>query len=281
MEFPTTNVTRISNTQVELYSGCPLAWWFRYVLHIKSPSSIYLVLGHTIHEALSEYYRDHISGLSIMTVEEFIGYTKAKLEGVLETAEFEAPKTGKSIEEIVTSRISGLEEYMNTIGYKIEPLKTEHVVMKRIPNTDVDFLGVIDLITPEHVVDFKVCGKPWGPKKVRESVQPSAYSFLLGRPLDFQYHFIAADSPSKVISRHITMKEADDYIKRAGALALAMNEVALGRQMPTLCSNNCSAYSCDYMEACQFYKYKLYDDLMELAAPKEDVVVTIDGEDEA
>lgn len=269
MNFPTTTVTRISNTQIELYSGCPLAWWFRYVLKIPTLPSIYLILGQVVHAALSDFFMDHILNMEKMSIPDLITYTRDRLELALTETPCDVPRTGKSVEEIIAGRLAGLEEYMTSIGRNLKPIKTEHSIQKRIPNTDIDFLGIVDLITDSHVIDFKVCGKPWNPKKVRESIQPCAYSFLLGRPLNYQFHFISADSPSKILETHITTAAADDYIQRAGLLAMAMNEIAMGRQTPTMSTSTCSSYTCDYCEVCQLHKYGLYEEVLDRSPVRE------------
>ena len=279
MTFPTAEVTRISNTQIELFSGCPLAWWFRYVLRIRTDPSIYQLLGQSVHESLSDYYKDIIEGFQPMEHTEFLNYTSDKVSGVLYNTSHNAAKFGKSEEEVINSRLYAVDMYMQTIGKTLIPIKSEVSIQKLIPNTDVEFLGIIDLVTKDHVIDFKLCGKPWGPKKVKDSVQPKAYSFLLGRPLDFQFHFISADATPKIMDVHIPLTDATDYINRAGALAMSMKEVASGRQKPTTCTNNCSEHTCDYTKECMMYKYDMHEELLKRIPKEEKTIATIDGTD--
>ena len=141
-----------------------------------------------------------------------------------------------------------------------------------IPGTSIDFIGVIDLITTERkVIDFKVVGAAYSQTKALSSLQPHAYAFLLGRPIEFEIHCISAKAPSKVLPISVSQQKIDAYSEMIKALSFAMVETAAGRQTPERSRNSSDCYMCSHKAACDLHKYGLFDDLLELVQAKPQV----------
>jgi hypothetical protein len=187
--FPTKQIDHLSYSQINMYSTCPLAWWIEYVLEIPSSKSVYMLLGSAIHTAISDYFQDKLLGIRPMSTNELITHASETIKTILSESDYELPKKGQSLEDIVDSRLQGLREYMDNIGQHLSVKFTEKKLKRVIPGTSVDFIGVLDLITSERtVVDFKVVGSAYSPAKASASLQPHAYGFLLGRPVNFEIH---------------------------------------------------------------------------------------------
>jgi hypothetical protein len=263
--FPTKQINHLSYSQINLYQTCPLAWWFQYVLEIQSSKSAYMAIGSAIHTALSDYFQDKLLGIHPMSTNELVLHASETIKSTLEESEYEIPKKGQTVDDIVDSRLQGLLEYMDNIGCRIPVKFTEKRLSRVIPGTSIDFIGVIDLITTDRVIlDFKVVGTSWSQNKAISSLQPHAYGFLLGRPVNFEIHCVSAKAPSKVLPVSVSQQDIDSYADIARALSFAMTEVAAGRQAPEM-SHNCSdCYLCSHKAACDMHKYGFYDDLLEL-----------------
>lgn len=267
--FPTKTLSHLSYSQINMYSTCPLAWWFEYVLEIPSIKSVYMALGSAIHTALSDYFTDKLLGIRPMNTAELVLHAGETIKSTLEESEYEMPKKGQTLEEIVDSRLLGLQEYMDNIGQHLTVKFTEKKLIRVIPGTSIDFIGVIDLITSERkVIDFKVVGTAYSQTKALSSLQPHAYAFLLGRAVEFEIHCISAKAPSKVLPVSVSQSNIDTYSEMIRALSFAMTEVAAGRQAPERSRNSSDCYMCSHSAACDLHKYGLFDDLMELVEAK-------------
>jgi len=263
--FPTKQIDHLSYSQINMYSTCPLAWWFEYVLEIPSTKSIYMAIGSGIHTALSDYFTDKLLGIKPMSIDEFIAHSRETIEAALAETKYELPKKGQSLQDIVDSRLQGLQEYFDNIGQHLSVRFTEKKLKRVIPGTSVDFIGVIDLITAERkVIDFKVVGSAYTQAKALSSLQPHAYAFLLGREIQFEIHCISAKAPSKVLPISVTQQDIDAYAEMIRALSFAMTEVAAGRQTPERCRNSSDCYMCSCKAACDLHRYGLFEDLLEL-----------------
>jgi hypothetical protein len=230
-----------------------------------------MVIGSAIHTALSDYYTDKLLGISPMSTNELVTHAAETIKTVLAETIYELPKRGQTLEEIVTSRLFGLQEYMDTIGSNLTVKFTEKKLKRVIPGTSIDFIGVIDLITAERkVIDFKVVGAAYSQAKASSSLQPYAYAFLLGRPVNFEIHCISAKAPSKVLLISVSQSNIDTYAEMIKALSFAMTEVAAGRQAPERSCNSSDCYMCSSSNkvVCDLYRYGLFDDLIELVQVK-------------
>jgi len=248
-----------------MYSTCPLAWWFEYVLEIPSMKSVYMLLGSAIHTAISDYFQDKLLGIRAMSTNELVTHAAETIKTTLAETKYELPKRGQSLEEIVASRLLGLQEYMDTIGSHLTVKCSEKRLVRKIPSTSIDFIGVIDLVTAERkVIDFKVVGAAYSQVKASSSLQPHAYAFLLGRPIEFQIHCISAKAPSKVLPLSVSQQDIDAYADKARAISFAMSEVAVGRQAPERSRNSSDCYMCSHKAVCDLHRYGLFDDLIRL-----------------
>jgi len=257
-----------------MYSTCPLAWWFQYVLGIEPKASVYMLIGSAIHTALSDYFQDKLLGIRPMSTNELVTHASETIKTILAESEYEMPKKGQTVADIVDSRLIGLQEYMDNIGSSISVKFTEKKLKRVIPGTSTDFIGVIDLITAERkILDFKVVGAAYAQSKVLTSLQPHAYAFLLGRAVEFEIHCISAKAPSKVLPISVTQQDIDSYADMTRALSFAMTEVAAGRQLPERSRNSSDCYLCSHKAACDMHRYGLFDDLLELVNTSRNSVV--------
>jgi CRISPR/Cas system-associated exonuclease Cas4 (RecB family) len=271
--FPTKQIDHLSYSQIDMYSTCPLSWWFEYVLEFQSTKSVYIAMGSAIHTALSDYFQDKLLGIRAMSANELVIHAAETIKTVLAETKYELPKRGQTLDEIVASRLLGLQEYMDTIGSNLTVKFTEKKLKRVIPGTAIDFVGVIDLITTDRtILDFKVVRTSWSQNKARSSLQPYAYAFLLGRPIEFEIHCISAKAPSKVLPISVTQRDIDSYADMSRALSFSMSEVAAGRQTPERSRNSSDCYMCSHKAACDLHRYGLFDDLMELVQARDSVM---------
>jgi hypothetical protein len=266
--FPIKQIDHLSYSQINLYQTCPLAWWFEYVLEIPRTQSIYLLLGSAIHTAISDYFQDKLLGIRPMNTNELIIHAAETIKTTLAESKYELPKKGQTVADIVDSRLKGLQEYMTNFGQYLTVMFSEKKLVRKIPGTSIDFVGVLDLVSAEKtVMDFKIVGATWSQSKASASLQPYAYGFLLGREIQFEIHCISAKG-SKVLPICVSQSNIDTYSDMARALSFVMAEVAAGRQAPERCRNTSDCYICSHRAACDLHKYQLFDDLLELVQAK-------------
>lgn len=118
--FPTKQISYLSYSQINMYSTCPLAWWLGYIVEIPSIKSVYMAIGSAIHTALSNNYTDKLLGIRPMSANELILHAAETITTALDGSEYEMPKKGQTVADIVDSRLQGLREYMDSIGQQAD-----------------------------------------------------------------------------------------------------------------------------------------------------------------
>lgn len=263
--FPTKTINHLSYSQINLFSTCPLSWWLEYILEVPSTKSVYMAIGSAIHTALHSYFTDRLLGITPMCTDDLVTHADECIKSTLEESEYTMPKTGQSLENVIDSRLLGLQQYMESVGRNLTVRFTEKRITRKIPGSNLDFVGVIDLITSDRrVIDFKVVSAPWSQNKANESLQSHAYGFLVDSQISFEFHCISPKSP-RVLPVSVSQNAVDSYAGMASALSWAMTEVAAGRQAPECSRDSSSCFMCNQKAACELYRYQLFDDLMELA----------------
>ena len=257
----------LSVSQVELYLKCPKQYEFRYIKGIRSPPSVALVQGTTIHKAVE------------------IGYQYVIDKGELPPVELALDTFHDHYRENMSSDVIRQEhesdafnyaygEKLLTIWHKdklptVKPVMVEQQFI--VPIYDIPVIGGIDLIdgaphtegaTDNVVVDNKVVGKKYSQNDVDSMLQMSLYSAAARLPNQRYDLFIKPNEDylknpnSKAKGPRIepmkTIRTASDILWMARIFKEVAQAISAGNFPPTSPTSwTCSASWCGFWRACR------------------------------
>ena len=181
----------LSYTSLQQYLTCPRQWRYERVDGVKKPVSGALFLGSTIHSALAYHFKNS------PFLEQTLLFFQRVWEG--RSALTEGSWNGfieweRSEQDLKDLGLELLQLYLKEVAPKLKPVLVEQEFTRNI--NGVPFVGRLDLIDQSgRVIDYKVKGRFWADPKVRArelalDLQPTAYAYLLGGPIEFRYDFL-------------------------------------------------------------------------------------------
>lgn len=292
----------ISHTQVSMFDECSLRWWLSYVLKIRKPQSIQMMVGGSIHNVLEENFRQKaITGVDLSAdelLDKFVSAFDLRiLEGSCDIPPNKEPGTFKD------AGVAILQRYLETTAIPIQPRLIKLAGMKEpmpavelelrrpIKGTDFDFLGYIDQWTVDNViVDYKIVAKRWGTADIEsKGRQGTAYAYLIdsiypelidnGLVSDFHICVRSAERPQvQVVSIKQDRAMVEGYARRLVTVVDQMKLVGAGKVEPQCKSGYCSDKLCQHYWECRDWQYGRleYDEI-----PKSVWTVREDNNEEA
>lgn len=122
----------LSPSQMNMYSRCQQAWYYRYILGMKTPPTKHLTAGSVYDDALTNNFQQKIKSKVDLTEQEILDIADTSFS----IREEETEWYGDSPAETKDTVISLLKEYVETgIGEKIQPAVTQKLY-------DVHFEGM-------------------------------------------------------------------------------------------------------------------------------------------
>ncbi len=178
----------ISASRLNLWCKCPLAFRFRYVDGITTPTNANLFLGKVVHAALETYYRNRQIGLTPTTEDanRFVvqSWTIVEEEEPMDwDSPPEAEKSRSQATDLVRAYIGEYAEKPERIVAMESTLEVPCVDPDTGEDLGVPLYGVVDLVLQENetpvVVDFKTASSASLVCEQSHSVQLTLYTFLL------------------------------------------------------------------------------------------------------
>lgn len=175
---------------LNLWLRCPLAFKFRYIDGIRTPTTANMFLGKAVHAGLECLYRHRQLGVD-MAVDEIAAWIDVSWHGVMENEQIQ----WESADEETRTRTQAKElvaAYMKQVSPEEgQPMAVETRLQVPLidPTSGEDFgiplLGVVDLVLAGAdgplICDFKSCSKSNNPVEILHEVQLTAYSYLFRR----------------------------------------------------------------------------------------------------
>jgi hypothetical protein len=180
----------ISPSRLNLWLKCPLAFRFKYIDGIKTPTTPSLFVGKMCHAALECHYRHRQLGVRLKPADvlgrllEFWGPAAAE-----EAVPFESAAEEEACRSQTVSLVGAYLAELPSDEPK--PLAVEAAVEAPLVDPDgnenlgIPLVGVMDLVLPELagpvIVDFKTTARSGEPLEVTHEIQLSCYSYLFRR----------------------------------------------------------------------------------------------------
>lgn len=287
----------ISQSKLDLFNKCQLAWWFRYVQKIRKPSKLWLPQGSATHVGV-ENFLDDLKGDGVKDLTHYLLLMEMYWD---ENSDLILNKDG--VEMTAEEKYRALQDaqhwfrgfYENTHkdptigGLDLrEVTGTEVEMMRKVDWGDRDgpeiyVRGKIDMVLDldgpvAKLADLKTSSPnksyAWTPDKARRKIQATAYGYIVGKPVEFDYIVLPKESrftkrgndvkePAQVVPYRVTttrnevdyemfLNNLHDFVKTVDL----ENEYAGFRPYATglidpKWGNDWCGQLCDYKEECE------------------------------
>ena len=178
----------ISASRLNLWSKCPLAFRFRYVDGIVTPTNVNLFLGKVVHAALEAYYRHRQIGLipNPDDAENFVQSAWEMVSGedlILWNSEEDSAKCRDQAVGLVQAYIKEYADQPERIIAMESSLETSLVDPDSGEDFGIPLFGIVDLVLEQDgvltLVDFKTAASASMICEQSHAVQLTLYSLLL------------------------------------------------------------------------------------------------------
>ena len=256
----------LSVSQVSQYMRCGEAYYFKYVLDKKTPSTYYQVQGRGVHKAAEKLHLRIIANES-MTVDEMVSeysdlYDKEIQEVTFDVMKEEDPATIKDAGVLLTRKY-----HRAALGMEIDPVTNlayppvKPIAAERILNVEIEtcsgeklpFMGVIDLEEEDAIADLKTKKKAASQLDADNSLQLSLYAHMTNKR---KVRLDQLIKPTKRIPERFLRTEATrtegEVAHAVDVVSEVADDIARGRFRKTSPENWwCSHHWCPYWFDCR------------------------------
>lgn len=255
-------VAYLSYSSVSKYKQCQVQWKYRYVDGIKTQATGKLLAGSAYHEAIAMGFMVKRLYNELPPIESmhstFINFWNKQVGNTMLIARdsggnqfIQVPAVKFDNDDPVQLKADAMalmDMYYNDYMTKIQP-----VIVEEKFTTDyngIPLLGYIDLIDQNGVVyDHKLQWRSWQNGRVDTDIQPTFYGLLLGRNIEFRFHFAKALKISQ-LEEAVTARTDDDYAKLGADITAMWQQIQTGVYLRTGSGWVCSQKYCGYWDRC-------------------------------
>lgn len=237
----------LSHTQIGMWLRCPRQWYYRYIEGLKIPPPGAIILGSSYHIALAVNFIQKIETEVDMPTDDVLdAYSDSFDKRVCEEniIDWEDQNPG-----VVKDQGAGLVKiYQKEQAPKVIPIEVEQEYKATIANTEL--VGIIDLIKNDFVVaDHKTSVRAYNQDDVDRDIQATCYAFLLGIPIDFEFHVAVKTKQPKIqiVQTSRTQKDIAWWVDMVTDISKLMKT---GIAPPNPNGWHCSPKFCGYWQIC-------------------------------
>ena len=144
--------------------------------------------------------------------------------------------------------------YWEEIAPAVEPKAVEVTFEVEVPGVDVPFVGVIDLIDGDTLVDHKTAERAWGQYRADRDIQAAAYLYghwrMTGEIPPFRFD-VAVKSGKPRIEQLLTRRTEQQLLWYERLLQAAWGQIQAGVFTPNPTAWSCSEKHCPFWRECQ------------------------------
>ena len=178
----------ISASRLNLWLKCPLAYKFRYIDGIRTPTTPSLFIGKRTHDALEMFYRHRQLGVQL-SAEQLTG----RIGSTWDEAAAADGMTFESADDAAAAKqqvVRLVETYLEHVPHD-EPMPLTVETSLEAPLVDpvtgedlgIKLLGIVDLVLDRQdgpvICDFKTAANSSPPLELAHEIQLTCYAYLL------------------------------------------------------------------------------------------------------
>jgi len=161
---------------------------------------------------------------------------------------------GEEPEELRDQAATLAALYWEQIAPEVKPEAVEVSFEIEVPEVDVPFIGVIDLIDRETLVDHKTANRAWSQTRADKDLQATGYCYAHWRmtgelPSGFRFD-IALKSGKPRIMQLLTSRTEQQLLRYERLLQAAWGQIQAGVFVPNPTAWNCSEKHCPFWHEC-------------------------------
>lgn len=251
----------LSHSQISAFMRCPVSYYARYILGVKSPPSASMVLGSACHKGFEKNFAAKAVSFRDLPTDAVLDIFRDYWREASKEAVFSAEKD-EHPDEMMEDGLSMVKKYMEEVAPSIQPIAVEKKFLIKLPGVRRKILGFIDLITKsEAVIDFKTTKRLPDAEKLAKDHQLSLYSIAYrheyGRSASlFRYDYLLRKS-SKTKGRwteiHLMPTQRNEVHEEnlCRTYASVERQIDMAEYYPNTDSFLCSAGMCGFYGECQ------------------------------
>jgi len=245
-------IDHLSHSSVSMFLRCPRQWAYRYLEGLPVRRTLGLIRGSAVDHAASfnlqqkvDTHRDLPAGLVAEAAED--AFIRAVDEaGGRDEVEWE----GQTYTRGLDSTIALTRVHMAQHAPYIQPVAVQERLTRQLPSGRT-FVGIIDYRTADVVGDIKTGARRMGQEAADTDLQPSAYAFLLGGPIQFEFARVI-DTGTKQYDEIVTTQRGERAIRWYEQLVSDVERaIASGIYPPNPQGWWCSERACPFWVRCQ------------------------------
>lgn len=176
------DIDHLSISQINMYSRCGQAYYYRYCEGIKAPPGIALITGKSVHAAREKDLVQKIVSGEDLPLEEIKEEASIQVKESFEEEEIDlqGETDKKKVMGIVEDQSVALTELdYNHNLVNTMPIRVEHKVELDVESIGCSLHGIIDLVDSDFLIrDLKTSGKSLSQKDADSSLQLTMYSLM-------------------------------------------------------------------------------------------------------
>lgn len=251
---------RFSHSLIDTYLECPKKAMYRYVDRIPSPKTAALVRGSACDLGWNEYLLRKMDGLA-MPLEDLLFRVEEEFRAEVANAggKDEVEWNGSTAGDTLDSALEIAALWHDRIGPLIEPTGVQLEYHQTLPSGR-DFIGFVDYEgtlngRPGMTCDNKTGGRALAQSEADKTLQPYAYAWLKGEPIDFAFTRVI-DTGKTQKTEIVTTTRSEGDIAWYGELVEAVEAGWEASVFPTNPKSFlCSQKWCPYFERCQPHRF--------------------------
>jgi hypothetical protein len=189
----------IHQSAVKDFMMCGKKFEYTYINKVPRTLPEALLVGSAFHYAMTEHFLHGYSLADTQALFEIEIMTLAHQRSDPRFVNGSVAVWERGPEEAVGYGKVLLEEYWNTALPLLHVMEVAKSLKRNIPNTDITIAGELDFIDASgKIVDWKVKERVPYKTEIQDDLQPTFYSFLVGGPITFEFHYILKQKTPKV-----------------------------------------------------------------------------------
>lgn len=254
-------IDTLSNSKVAMLSRCPRQFHYRYILGYKIPPNAFRNFGGAYHRTMEANFTHKMDSGEDMPIEQVKDIFTD--EWKISSDELEWQYEEEREENFSNKGVDLVGSYIETVAPYRYPTHVEYEFSVSLPEIDLPFVGLIDLITKnqtpagdaEFMVDHKTATRRWNKYRAHDELQPTAYYLAFEElfeepPAGFLYD-IAPRTGKPEIQTVPTSRGEIEKAEYLGRLRSVQETVSKDNYPKTTPSNwYCSEKWCGYYGHC-------------------------------
>lgn len=246
------DITHLSHSSVATFLRCPRQWAYSYLEGLRRPPAGVLIKGRAVDDGLSKNFEQKIRTRRDMPVDDVLEVAEQSFrrEVSREGGQSEVDWEGSNFAAALDSTIALTNVHMHEHSPYIQPIAVQEELHRSLPDGR-DFMGFIDFVSEDGKVnDWKTGRSKMSQESADSDLQPSAYAFLKGGPIEFAF-YRAVDTgrsrSSQVVETSRSAQQVAWYESAATDVSAAINS---GAYPPNPNGWHCSPKFCGYYQLC-------------------------------